>query len=132
MATIHTAIASSMRLVGDVDGNNRLMTDPQYPDDGAGVIEITALYEADGYGGHFIARANAEIRCDRCGRASPASTATVAQIRRAEGVSDPDDETAIIAMTCPQCHEKGTMVLKYGTGATVEESDVLRELAPVS
>jgi hypothetical protein len=50
------------------------------------------------------------------------------EILRIEGASDPDDEVAVVAMTCPSCGCKGTLVLKYGSEATPEESDVLRAL----
>jgi hypothetical protein len=52
----------------------------------------------------------------------------MSSLRRLEGESDPADMVAIVAITCPQCGRRGTMVLGFGPAATAEDADVLHEL----
>ena len=49
-------------------------------------------------------------------------------MRRTEGVSDPDDMLAVVALTCPQCGAAATAVLGYGPEAAEDDSEVLRTL----
>ena len=49
------------------------------------------------------------------------------EIRRLEGASDPDDMLAVVALECPVCSMKGTIVLHFGPEASAEELDVLAE-----
>ena len=45
-----------------------------------------------------------------------------------EGASDPDDMLALVAMTCPQCGARGTLVLAFGPMAPEADVDVLVRL----
>ena len=92
------------------------------------ITEAIDEYEAQGFTGQFAPDTEGYLRCLTCDQRVHADEATVAELRRVEGVSDPDDMAAIAALQCPRCDAKGTVVLKYGPLASIEESDVLRLL----
>lgn len=69
------------------------------------------------------------VRCGTCGQASPAGSFEVADERRLEGASDPDDMVLIVAATCPACGARGAMVLAYGPEASAADSDVVAAMA---
>jgi hypothetical protein len=68
------------------------------------------------------------LRCHRCRAEFAASEGTVDRIERLEGVSDPDDMLAVVAMRCPRCGAAGTLVLNYGPESTPEQAAVLASL----
>lgn len=43
-------------------------------------------------------------------------------------MSDPDDMLMIVAVTCPVCGARGTLTLGYGPIASIEDTDVLRDI----
>ena len=49
----------------------------------------------------------------------------VLDLRRLEGASDPDDMLAVLALECPNCGLRGSLVLNYGPTATEEDAAVL-------
>ena len=57
------------------------------------------------------------IRCGGCGRASRPDAFVASSVIRFEGVSDPDDSAILLAVSCPQCGSRGTIVQAYGPGA---------------
>lgn len=99
-----------------------------------GTVDATTLgeankkFERDGFGGQFAAVEGAEVICYTCHVRSPAGEVELDDLIRIEGVSDPDDMIAVAAILCPNCHTKGTLVLKYGQDSSLEDADVLREL----
>jgi hypothetical protein len=105
------------------------VTDPQGVIDGCTIAEALERLEAAGYTGNFAAREAGMVLCLTCRQESPADEVELAQVARTEGVSDPDDETAIAALTCPRCGARGTLVLKYGPEATPDDAEVLRLLS---
>lgn len=68
------------------------------------------------------------IRCGACGEASDASLFTVADFRRMEGASDPDEMVAVAALRCPICDTGGALVLTYGPEVTADDAAVLERL----
>lgn len=52
----------------------------------------------------------------------------MAGLGRAEGVSDPDDMLAVVAVTCPNCGTPGTVVLGYGPESSEDDAEVLLAL----
>jgi hypothetical protein len=92
------------------------------------LVDVIAEYERDGFGGQFVPEDDGHLQCLTCHRRSHADEIVLHHLRRLEGDSDPADMTAIAAVECPKCHARGTVVLKYGPGATVEEGEVLRLL----
>jgi hypothetical protein len=97
------------------------------PDQGDIAEAITGL-EADGYTGQFIPRPHGHLQCLTCNTPTHADELRVHALRRLEGVSDPDDMAAVVALECPVCGARGTVVLKYGAEISLEEAEVLRLL----
>jgi hypothetical protein len=96
--------------------------------DGCTIAEALERLEAAGHTGHFAARDTGMVLCLSCRQESPAGEVELVQVARTEGVSDPDDETAIAALVCPRCGTRGTLVLKYGPEAPLDDAEVLRLL----
>ncbi|HVE62800.1 MAG TPA: hypothetical protein VNB94_03210 [Mycobacteriales bacterium] len=92
------------------------------------MTEALAHFEAEGYTGQMAARDGAAVMCFSCRAESPAREVSLQGMIRTEGASDPADMTAVAALICPSCEAKGTVVLHFGPGATLEESEVLRAL----
>ena len=95
---------------------------------------ITAIideYEAQGFDSQFMPGDDAQLRCLNCNNDVPADEIGLAALRRIEGASDPDDMAAIAAVECPRCGARGTVALKYGPSASVEESEILGALERV-
>ncbi len=86
--------------------------------------------EADGYTGQMAARPGGSLICFTCHEQSDVSEADVAELRRTEGASDPDDMLAVVALTCPRCGARATVVLGYGPEAGEDDAEVLLGLAP--
>jgi hypothetical protein len=95
------------------------------------ITEVLEEYEAQGFDSQFMPDADSNLRCLNCNNSVPADEIGLAALRRIEGVSDPDDMAAIAALECPRCGAKGTVALKYGPGASIEEADILGHLEQV-
>lgn len=104
------------------------MSDPQYARDAASLTAIVEMFERDGFTGQFAVREAAMVACLSCREEHPATEFDMSALRRTEGASDPADMAAVVGLTCPNCGNLGTVVLKYGPEASPEESDVLLAL----
>ena len=94
----------------------------------ATMTSVLAGYADLGFTGQFSAIEGAQLECHACGHRMPAADVEMSSLRRLEGASDPADMMAIVAVTCPNCQVRGTVVLGYGPAAEPEHSDVLRVL----
>lgn len=92
---------------------------------------VIARYEREGFKGQFGARSPGHIVCFTCRKESDAATVKVTALHRLEGSSDPSDEMAVAALTCPSCNTKGTISLSYGVTASIEDRLVLQRLQPI-
>ena len=92
------------------------------------LTEVIDRFEARGYGAQFGAREGAEILCFTCRATFPAGDAGIEALERLEGASDPDEMAAVVAMCCPRCGARGTIVLKYGPESASEDGEVLLAL----
>jgi hypothetical protein len=101
------------------------MSDPQYARDPASLTAIIEVFERDGFTGQFAVREGGVLLCVACHREHPADQIDMVALRRTEGASDPADMAAVVALVCPHCGHRGTVVLHYGPEAGSEESDVL-------
>jgi len=101
---------------------------PKHSVDATTLGESAALFDEEGFTSQFAAAEDGQVLCFTCHKRTPAIEMDFGALRRSEGVSDPSDMVAIVAVTCGQCQAKGTLVLKYGAEATPEEADVLRLL----
>jgi hypothetical protein len=100
--------------------------DPRHaPSDHTTLSALVADYEAAGFTGQFEVDPEASVRCATCGAVSAASSVPMYSLRRVEGASDPADMAAVVALSCPQCDARGTVVLTYGPAASPEDGDVL-------
>ncbi len=96
--------------------------------DASTIAELSAAFEAEGFRGQFASRENGVVECFTCKHRSPAETMTVEDLRRLEGALDPSDMLVIVALICPNCETRGTLMLNYGPVATIEDDQVLRRL----
>ena len=53
-------------------------------------------------------------------------------VTRLEGASDPSDQVMIVPLRCTSCATPGTLVLKFGPEASIDETEVLLELHRVA
>jgi len=98
--------------------NDRSFTDTTLQD-------VTDRLDAAGYAGQFRAEPGSELRCLTCRQTFAASSLHADDVLRLEGASDPGEMTIVIALVCPHCETKGTLVARYGPEASLEEADVL-------
>ncbi len=87
--------------------------------------------ERAGYAGQFKVLDFARVQCLTCREEFDGRDAAIESLRRLEGASDPADMLAVVALTCPRCDAKGTLVLSYGPDASLEESQLLVALPDV-
>jgi hypothetical protein len=99
--------------------------EPGMPSDYTTLVDILAELAADGFVENFSVTRDGRIRFSCCGHVDEPADMSMVQLRRLEGASDPDDMVAVLALVCPKCNAKGTVVMKYGPGATEEELAVL-------
>ena len=98
------------------------------PSDNTTLSAVLAAYESGGYAGQFEVTSESAITCATCGRPSEPSEFAMAGLRRLEGASDPDDMLSVVAVSCPRCDARGTIVLGYGPNASAEEAAVSKQL----
>jgi hypothetical protein len=98
--------------------------------DPSGLDEILATFAQDGFVCDMRALAGGAVQCAECSTASPAGEFAVAALRRTEGASDPGDMSAVVALACPNCGARGTVVLRFGPEAGEADDDVLAALRP--
>jgi len=100
---------------------------PGVPSDNTTLLEILDELAQKGYTGTMWVASDGKLRCEGCGAELEPSLVRVREIRRLEGASDPDDMIAVVAVECPVCGMKGTIVLHFGPESSAEEMDVLSE-----
>lgn len=92
------------------------------------IMDALRALERDGFTGQFAARNNARVECLQCHKKAAAAEVPLQGAHRVEGTSDPDDEVLVAALACPHCGAHGTVVLKYGPTAPIEDLEVLAGL----
>jgi hypothetical protein len=97
------------------------------------LLDVLGALADEGFSGAFAAAevdgtGHGRIACSACHHVFAAHAPVVDDLRRLEGASDPDDMLAVVALTCPNCATRGTLVLNYGPTATVEDSAALEGL----
>jgi hypothetical protein len=104
------------------------MTDQGPPSDYTTLTDVLEAYAQGGFTSSFAVTDEAQLECIECGTVSDPESVSMSSLRRLEGASDPDDMVAVVALTCPACGCKGTVVLGYGPIASPQDSDVLKSL----
>jgi hypothetical protein len=67
------------------------------------------------------------LRCDGCGCWAAPEDVDVDEIYRFEGLSDPDDESVLFAVSMP-CGHRGTLPASYGKDTAPDVADVVTRL----
>ena len=103
----------------------RGMTDAPAPSDNTTLTAVLAAYQDDGYREQLMVDDDGGLTCARCGNRAEPEDIELHSLRRLEGASDPDDMVAVLAVACPSCGAKGTLVLPFGPQASEAEAEVL-------
>jgi len=98
------------------------------PRDASTITEVLATFEQAGYRSQFVVRPGGALECTACHRNVHARDAHVHAFRRLEGASDPADMLAVVALVCPHCGARGTVVLGYGPAASEEDAEVMLDI----
>lgn len=89
------------------------MTDPVGP---RTLVEALDALAVEGYTGNFTIDGDG-IHCPNCHRAHGADRGLVERVYRFEGASDPDDESIVLGLRCPECGALGSFASGYGPSA---------------
>lgn len=98
------------------------------------LLDVLGRFTREGFVGSFTAvraddpDAAVQLRCETCRAEFAANAPVVTELRRLEGASDPDDMLAVVALECPRCTTRGSLVLNYGPTATPEDAAALLAL----
>jgi hypothetical protein len=92
------------------------------------ITEVLEGYAQGGFDSSFVVTDDCALECVECGNVSAPGRFAMSSLRRLEGMSDPADMVAVVAITCPVCGAKGTSILGFGPNATEQDSTVLKEL----
>ena len=85
------------------------------------LIDVLSAYADAGFDGDAFASDEGMILCGSCQSRLAPDHIDVHSIRRLEGTSDPADNVGVVAIICPVCQARATMVLKYGPEASPDE-----------
>lgn len=108
-----------------VSGDGPVDLPPTDPEDRP-LLNVLDDLEERGFTGQFRSLDGARIECLTCRTQLAADEAEVDDLERLEGVSDPADMLAVLALRCPNCATPGTLVVNYGPESTPEDAEVLR------
>lgn len=96
--------------------------------EGQSLGESHKQMEAKGFDEQFKAAKDGRVLCLACATESPAKRFVVDSQKRIEGVSDPAEESLVVALHCPSCGARGALTLAYGPRAGRDEAAVLADL----
>ena len=65
------------------------------------------------------------MHCSRATTTTVPDLAQVDHVYRYEGPSDPDEEAIVLALSCPVCGAKGTLVSGYGPATDPDDIDLI-------
>jgi hypothetical protein len=95
--------------------------------EGESISDLLSQLEVAGYTGQFVPTDGA-VRCGRCGELVAPAALVIAEAARTEGESDPSEMAIVIAASCPQCEQQGTLTISYGPEVSDEDAAVLAAL----
>lgn len=98
------------------------------PSDNTTLTAIIDAFVADGFDSDLFVTREGMIRCGVCHHDMPPGVAVLERLRRLEGASDPADMAAVLALTCPRCGARGTVVVRFGPEAGPADDAVLLAL----
>lgn len=85
-------------------------------------------WQEDGWTAAFQVGSDGRIGCPTCAGDHRAQEYGVDHLGRHEGISNPDDEELLVALTCSECGQQGTLTLGYGPQASADDAEVARRL----
>jgi hypothetical protein len=106
--------------------NTEHMPSPPIPTEPS-LTDVLSSYSQAGFNSDAFAQADGMILCGSCQSSLAPGHIDVHSIRRLEGTSDPADNVGVVAIICPVCQAKATMVLKYGPEASPDEVTIWQE-----
>lgn len=124
-------MSASVRSLARVRGTVGAMADdPTTPIAGEPVgastlLEVLEQLRAKGFDRDMFITADAMVRCGSCHHDTPPSELNLLHLVRLEGVSDPGEEAAVLALECGVCHARGTAVVRFGPEASPQDDAVL-------
>ena len=86
------------------------------------LLEALEQLRAKGFDRDMFITADAMVRCGSCHHDM---APTELNLVRLEGVSDPGEEAAVLALECTMCHARGTVVVRFGPEASPQDDAVL-------
>jgi hypothetical protein len=89
------------------------------------LLEALAQLRAAGFDRDMFVTEDAMVRCGSCHHDAAPADLDLLHLIRLEGVSDPSDEAAVLALTCRVCGAKGTAVVRFGPEAGPQDDAVL-------
>ena len=95
------------------------------------LLDVLGRFTTHGFVASFTpvdGGAEGRLRCETCRAEFAANEPVVYELRRLEGASDPDDMLAVVALECPRCATRGSLVLNYGPTAMPEDAAALTNL----
>jgi hypothetical protein len=69
---------------------------------------------------------DAMVRCGSCHHDAAPDQLDLYHLVRLEGVSDPGEMAAVLALECTVCGMRGTAIVRYGPEASAQDAAVLR------
>jgi hypothetical protein len=97
------------------------------PSDNTTLSAVLESYAAAGFDGDFVL-GEVDVSCRSCGAAAAPAAFELHSLRRLEGASDPADMAAVLALACPSCGRRGTLVARFGPESSAAEVDLLQQL----
>jgi hypothetical protein len=99
--------------------------DAPSPSDNTTLMSVLEGYLNEGWDGELRVVEGGAVECATCHTTTPAEEVVVHSLRRLEGASDPADMTAVLAVSCEHCGERGAVVVRYGPEASADEATLL-------
>lgn len=90
------------------------------------LLEALDQLRRDGFDRDMFVTREATVRCGSCHHDAAPSDLNLHQLVRLEGVSDPGEEAAVLALECTVCGTRGTAVVRFGPEAEPQDVAVLR------
>jgi hypothetical protein len=106
--------------------NSSALIDP-YPNEPDTMSAAIERFGKRGYTESFHAR-DGMLVCSKCPEPHSPEALVVEDFRRYEGVTNPDDESAVFALKCREHGTRGTYSASYGPSADPQDQDVLQKL----
>ncbi len=89
------------------------------------LLEALDQLRAAGFDRDMYVTSEAMVRCGSCHKDTAPADLDLQQLVRLEGVSDPGEEAAVLALQCTVCGARGTAVVRFGPEAGPQDDAVL-------